>query len=158
MLDVKELLQEELSQVNTKCVICSTVCDISRCMHPMAVVNMLFIYTLHTILYLPICAQNMRKKTSHLVKDKVDMMNKNGIVKEAEPPLPQGNYYLFKDPGRESPSSDKEPVTLDFLPREKALTLFSRLDPSVVVGIQDTLIKVSFISCTHTLWIKPSES
>ena len=90
--------------------------------------------------------QSMRRKTSHLVKDKVDMMNKNGIVKEAEPPLPQGNYYLFKDPGRESTSSDKEPVTLDFLPREKALTLFSRLDPSVFVGIQDTLTKVSFLA------------
>ena len=94
------------------------------------------------------CVQNTRKKTSHLVKDKVDMMNKNGVVKEAEPPLPQGNYYLFKDPGRESTSSDKEPVTLEFLPREKALTLFSRLDPSVVIAIQDTLIKVSYL--THT--------
>jgi GTP-binding protein EngB required for normal cell division len=77
-----------------------------------------------------------KKRSLHVVKDKVNMMNKKGIVKEADPPLPRGTYYLLKD-------LSKEPlvVNLESLPREKALTMLSCLDPSVAVFTRDTLLK-----------------
>jgi hypothetical protein len=97
-----------------------------------------------------------KKRSLHVVKDKVNMMNKKGIVKEADPPLPRGTYYLLKD-------LSKEPlvVNLESLPREKALTMLSCLDPSVAVFTRDTLLKVCTLysvlmdiySLTYTMYV-----
>lgn len=82
------------------------------------------------------------------VRSKVGLMNKKGMVKEGEPPLPKGSYYRVwqcqpsvEGATEESSLELKKSVKWEMLQRERVLTLLSQLDPSRV-----TLSSIGLVS------------
>ena len=86
------------------------------------------------------------------VRDKVGLMNKKGIVKEGEPPLPKGNYYriwqcqpTMEGAPEESSLELRKSVKWEMLQRERVLTLLSQLDPSRVTLSSIGLVCLCFL-------------
>lgn len=89
------------------------------------------------------------------MREKVDLMNEKRVVKEGEPPLPQGNYYqirMYEHTAAEGKTKEsslvvKTPVKWEMLLRERVITLFSQLDTSCIT--LDSIGLVSNSSIDH---------
>lgn len=94
------------------------------------------------------------------VRDKVGLINKKGMVKEGEPPLPKGNYYRIwqcqtsvEGATEESSLELKKSVKWEMLQRERVLTLLSQLDPSRVTLSSISLVSLYFLHLLLGLYI-----